>query len=221
MTPLREPPSSALVMVVDYPALLDLMRSRRSVRSFLPVPLDPLVLDKLVEAARWAPTAGNRQAFRLLAIESREALSRMGEAVAAAVERLRGSVRADLRAAAGRYLDNFLHFTHAPLVLAPIWRPGASLLGAALQSPPATEPADEEGLASVSAAIENLLLAAHALGLGACWMTGPLVAREELQRILGVPEGWRLAALVPVGRPAAEAPVPPRRDAGRLVQRLR
>jgi nitroreductase len=47
-----------------------------------------------------------------------------------------------------------------------------------------------------------MLLAAHALGWGACFMTGPLVAREELGRILLVRPPWRLAALVPLGRPA-------------------
>jgi nitroreductase len=74
--------------------------------------------------------------------------------------------------------------------------------------------------ASVAAALTQLLLAAHALGLGACWMTGPLVAAAELRALLAVPDGWELAALVPLGYPA-EQPAPPRRRAlGRLWQRV-
>jgi nitroreductase len=72
----------------------------------------------------------------------------------------------------------------------------------------------------VAAAIENLLLCAHALGLGACWMTGPLVAAEALAAILEVPRGWTLSALVPVGRPAERPATPPRRPRDALVRRL-
>ncbi len=56
---------------------------------------------------------------------------------------------------------------------------------------------------SVGAAVENLLLAAEDMGYGACWLSGPLVAREELERMLDVSEPWRLAAMVAVGRPAS------------------
>jgi nitroreductase len=209
-------------MEVDYEALLDLLRTRRSVRGFLSEPLGPEILDKLIDAARWAPSAGNRQAWRFLAVESPQTLARMGEAVAEAVQRLRGAVRADLRSMADRYLDNFLHFTSAPVVLVPIWRPGAAPSRAV--GPAAARPSDgdEEGLASVAAAIQNLLLAAHALGVGACWMTGPLVAREALERLLNVPDGWRIAALIPLGKPAAAAAAtaPARRDAARLLHRV-
>jgi nitroreductase len=141
----------------------------------------------------------------------------MGRVVAEEVRRLRETVRPDLQPAASRYLDHFLHFTSAPLVVAPIWRAGPELL-----APAAPPRAGEDALASGAAAVENLLLAAHALGLGACWMTGPLVAERALCPLLSVPEGWRLAALVPVGKPAEEpSPAPPRRDPDRLVQRLR
>ncbi len=207
-------------MTVDYETLLELLRTRRSVRAFLPEPLDPEILDKLIEAARWAPSAGNRQAWRFMAVESPQMLARMGEVVAEAVQRLRVSVRADLRSISDRYLDNFLHFTSAPVVLVPVWRSGAALLAAAAPATARPTDGDEEGLASVAAAIQNLLLAAHALGVGACWMTGPLVAREALQRLLNVPDGWRIAALIPLGKPAAATVEPKRRDVIRLLQRL-
>ena len=67
------------------------------------------------------------------------------------------------------------------------------------------------GLQSVSAAIHNLLLEAHELGYGTCWMTGPLVAYRELEEILEMKGPWELVALIPLGIPA-EAPSPrPRR----------
>ena len=57
---------------------------------------------------------------------------------------------------------------------------------------------------SVGAAVENLLLAAEDLGYGACWLSGPLIAREEIEGILDVSEPWKLAALVAVGKAASE-----------------
>jgi len=70
----------------------------------------------------------------------------------------------------------------------------------------------DPGIQSVGAAIENMLLMTHALGYGACWMTGPLFAGPSLERILGVREPWRLAAIIPVGVPA-QPPSPTKRKA--------
>jgi nitroreductase len=57
------------------------------------------------------------------------------------------------------------------------------------------------GLQSVAAAIEHMLLAAHALGYGSCWMTGPLVAQEAFEELLGYGKEKFIAALLPVGIP--------------------
>ncbi len=201
-------------------ALLALLRSRRSVRRFRPDPLSEDEIATLAEAAVWAPSAGNRQAYRLLAITSRERISAMAEAVGAEVARLRGLVRPDSAARVGAYLQNFLHFSAAPLVVAPIHRTGIDLLGAARGDPGSSARSDADALASVAAAIQNLLLCAHAMGLGACWMTGPLAAAPALASILEVPRGWALSALVPVGRPAEDPAPPPRRTAGQILRRL-
>ena len=59
---------------------------------------------------------------------------------------------------------------------------------------------------SVSSAIANLLLILHQMGLGAVWMTGPMQAKGEIEKILMVPPEMDLIAFVPVGYPA-ESPV--------------
>ncbi len=201
-------------------ALLELMRSRRSVRRFRPDELPEETISALVEAAICAPSAGNRQAYRLLTVTSRERISAMSEAVRSEVTSLRAALRPDAAADVGKYLDSFLHFAQAPLVVAPIHRIGVDLLSAARAEAQLTYGRESDALCSVAAAIQNLLLWAHARGLGACWMTGPLVAAPTLERILEVPQGWRLSALVPVGLPAEDPAPPPRRSAERLARRL-
>ncbi len=58
---------------------------------------------------------------------------------------------------------------------------------------------------SVGAAVEHLLLAATEMGYGSCWLSGPLVAREALESLLGIEAPQQLAALVAVGMPATVA----------------
>ena len=65
------------------------------------------------------------------------------------------------------------------------------------------DPASQWWLEDGSAAVENMLLAATALGLGACWIEGYTLRREaELKTLLGVPAGKRLFTLLPLGWPA-------------------
>jgi nitroreductase len=54
---------------------------------------------------------------------------------------------------------------------------------------------------SVASAIAHLLLILHQMGLGSVWMTGPMQAKEEIEKILKVPAGLDLVAFIPVGYP--------------------
>lgn len=190
-----------------YEALLELMRGRRSVRRFSDQPVPDPLLDKILEAARWAPSAGNRQAWRFVVVRDAATRRALRDAVDPVVRELVRQTREELTGEVEAYCANFVRFAAAPVVVAPIYR-GVDLLRAGCDAALQTERALQDGLSSVSAAIQNLLLAAHALGLGACWMTGPLVARAALEDVLGVPPGWGVAALVPVGFAAEEAEPP-------------
>lgn len=204
-------------MTMSYEALLETLRARRSVRRFQDTPVPDALVLQLLEAARWAPSAGNRQAHRFLVIRSRRLLDRLVEAVRDATAGLRAEARPGLEAELGAYLDGFDRFAAAPVVIAPIYRSARpDLLHADREG--AVPRAVADGLAGVAAAILSLLLAAHALGLGACWMTGPLVAAPALEALLAVPRGWSLAALVPIGFPGEEPAPPPRRTLEQLVR---
>ena len=64
---------------------------------------------------------------------------------------------------------------------------------------------------SVSMAAQNLLLAAHAEGLGACWLCAPLFAKDEVREELNLPEGWDPQGLIILGYPADAGKERPRR----------
>ncbi len=197
----------------SYESLVALMRERRSVRRFADAPLPEGTVDRLIEAARWAPSASNRQAFRFLTIESPEVRAHMAQVVRQSLRETVERVPEGQRTTLLNYAENFVLFESAPLVIVAYHRAGNPL--AERLGLPAER--DVGALSSVSAAIMNLLLAAHALGLGACWMTGPLFAASALESYLKIPAGWNLSAVVPVGRPAETPAVPNRRAVSQLV----
>jgi nitroreductase len=70
---------------------------------------------------------------------------------------------------------------------------------------------------SIGACIQNLLLAAHGLGLGAVWLGEILRSAAEVREVLGLPANLELMAVVAVGHPAAVVKAPARRDLAELI----
>ena len=65
---------------------------------------------------------------------------------------------------------------------------------------------------SVAASIQNLLLAAHEAGLGACWMAAPLYCPAVVREVLQLPDDWDAQALITLGYPADAGKPKPRVD---------
>lgn len=203
-------------------ALLDVMRARRSVRTFKPNPPPRAAIVGLIEAAITAPSASNRQPWRFLIVSRRATIVAMADAVRAAIERIGRHVEPASEPAFRAYGEYFTRFEAAPVVIAPIFRGPptlSNLLDAALDDGDRARIGAMErdsGLIGASLAIENLLLCAHDQGLGASAMTGPLVAEDRLRAILAVPPSWGIVALIPIGYPA-EVPSPTERKSAEQV----
>jgi 5,6-dimethylbenzimidazole synthase len=113
--------------------LLSLLRTRRSIRRFRSDPVPEEMITRLVEAATWAPSAGNRQAWRLVVVRTPECIAKMGAVVREEVPRLRQHLRNEGADVSG-YFGNLHHFDGAPVVLAPFHRPGVSLSEAVVEA---------------------------------------------------------------------------------------
>jgi nitroreductase len=204
--------------------LFDLMRGRRSVRQFTPAPVPRETLERVLSAAITAPSASNKQPWRFFVVTDRARIERMAAAVRAAVDEIARHVPPESEAPFRAYGDYFTRFEQAPAVIVVLHR-GLSLLSSLVDEglsgdvrAQISRMERDSGLVGASLALQNLLLMAHAEGLGASGMTGPLVADGALKAILEVPESWGIAALVPVGFPA-EDPAPPSRKAlGKVVR---
>lgn len=186
-----------------------LVEERVSVRQFKPdaVPADHI--REMVRLARLAPSPNNQQPWRFIAVTRKPLLQEMADAVRARLRALLPvTLSEDARRAAQRVEWFSTFFADAPLVIAVVRRPYSSVIaraaeGASLSAADINAMRGYPDVQSIGAAIEHLLLAATELGYGSCWLSGPLIAREALEPLLGVTPPDQLAALVTIGVPAA------------------
>jgi len=159
--------------------ILNLIKSRRSIRSFKPDPIPKEDLMKVLEAARWAPSAGNCQPWDFIVVTRDDLKRRL--AIAA--------------------LGQFW-ITEAPVIIVvcaniprTAWRYGER--GRSLYV-----------IQDTAAATQNILLTAHALGYGTCWVGA--FDEEEVKRALNIPRDVRPVAIIPLGKPNEKPIAPPR-----------
>lgn len=201
----------------DLAAFLVLAGARRSVRRFRAEPVPAPLLGALLEAAAWAPSAGNRQDWQFTVVTADDTKAAMARCVR---ERWAGLVAAcdseAVREELGRYAGNFDWFAAAPVVIAASTRGPETFLAHLL----GVDAAPVAGArTSTAMAVQNLLLAAHAAGLGGCCLTGPVAAAAELRNLLGLDRRQELVCLVAIGYPAEQPAPPPRRPADDIVRR--
>lgn len=162
--------------------LLELIKSRRSIRSFSPTPVAKEMVRALLEAAMSAPSAHNRQPWHFVVIENRDLLDRIPEI--------------------HPYAKMVTEATLAILVV----------------GDPSLEHAPGYFVLDCSAAVQNTLLAAHSIGLGAVWV-GVYPRQERVvafRQMFQVPEPLVPFALIPIGHPAQELPPGNRYDEQRI-----
>lgn len=180
-----------------------IVRERRSVRSFSSKEVPDEYIKKILKAAYVAPSGGNQKNWEFIVIRDKQKREGLREVVLKRIEEiLLKMVSEKARREFKNYSKYFTFFGSAPVVIAVVMKPYDSLTARILKRYLGDEKYESmAGIQSVSAAIENMLLATTALGLGACWMTGPLIAKKDLQDVLDINPPNELVALVPIGFP--------------------
>jgi nitroreductase len=187
----------------------ELVERRASIRQFTTEPVAPEDVREMIRIAGLAPSPNNSQPWQFIAISRRTLLRDMAEAVRAQLRALLPEPADDEARRAGQGVEWFsTFFEDAPLVVAVVALPYVSVIQGAIDGSTLTGARvnalrGQPDLQSLGAAVEHLLLAATDMGYGGCWLSGPLVARPELERLLGVQAPGRLAAMAAIGRPKA------------------
>ncbi len=173
---------------------------RRSHRLYKPDMPPREVLERIIEAAMWAPSGVNLQPWDLTVMAGKvrdEFVALVSQAVKYLMPRLQ---QTDLpEPVQEQVMKFFKNLGGAPVVAAvTIFDAGAA-------------DANNSIVQSGAALMQNLLLAAYAEGLGTCWMTGANYLEAEILKFLGKKDR-RLLAITPLGYPAKDPPPPPRKD---------
>ena len=200
-----------------YPAAAELWRlfeRRRSCRRFRPEPLPDEQIEDLIDKARYAPTATNAQNVRYLVISSREAIDALARSTAAYYTKLEKQLANPIKrglislAVGSKTVEAYRY--HMPAIMA---RFRSTLEGKdqLFYGAPHVIIIFAAGLGHLASANCNLaamqvLLAAEALELGACYngyALTALVRERSVRRGLGIPSGYHPGSVIALGKPAA------------------
>ncbi len=175
------------------------LRSRRSIRRFKPDPIPTVIIQRILDTAICAPSAHNLQPWRFVVLTGSEAKLHLAQAI---TTRFRQDMLAD--GAPGTEIQSRVDRTtrrtrQAPVVIV-ICRDKTRV------KPESDEMRQQAeammGAQSVAVAGLQLLLAAHAEGLGGTWICWPLFAPEETRQALGLAPEWEPQGMIFLGYPA-------------------
>ncbi|MBH5318994.1 nitroreductase [Paenibacillus sp. GSMTC-2017] len=177
-------------------SLLEAIRERRTIGRVKRDPVEREVIEALLESASWAPSHHNTQPWRFVVMTG-EGRGKLGEGyarvAAAALPELEGNELEDrLKKERGKA-------NRAPVVITAICSPA--------DDPRAVH---AEELAAAQAAVQNLLLAAHAYGLGAIWRSGAPMYDQRMKNTFELREDEEIVGFIYLGYPDMNATTPER-----------
>lgn len=171
---------------------MDVIKDRRSIRKYEERTVSEDLLNQLFEAVQWAPSWANTQCWEIIAVKD-----------AATKEKLQETM--------GKGNPATKAIVNAPVVLAVCGK----LKSSGYYKDQVTTKFGDWFMFDLGLATQNLCLAAHDLGLGTV-IVG-LFDHDRAEQILGVPNGYAVVALVPLGYPAKISSAPKRRDISEFV----
>ncbi len=198
---------------MDNTELANLIKGRRSIRSWQNKPVPEELLLQALELATYAPNAGNQQNWQFHVILKAETIKAVAEAVQASADNIATwPETAKFGDTITKMLQKISLFRSAPALVVVSASQYQSAVEQLVALRAETDP--EAGLIrewrniansriqSVASAVAYFLLVLHQMGLGAVWMTGPLQAKGGIEKVLNISAPMDVVALIPVGYPA-------------------
>jgi len=187
----------------------EVVTTQRAIRRLKPDPIPDAALRQIMDAAICAPSGGNRQGWSFLVVRDPAKRARLGDLYREAwgelmkVPYYRDAASAPPDSPAGKMLASARHLGEH-LGEAP------ALILACIALDPGVKPTLTTG-ASIYPAVQNIMLAARALGIGSCITTIHKFRDAQVKDLLGIPADVETAALIPLGYPRGKFGRPPRR----------
>jgi coenzyme F420-0:L-glutamate ligase/coenzyme F420-1:gamma-L-glutamate ligase len=186
----------------------DAIKKRRSIRKYFSRPVSTEILSEILEAASWAPSAHNAQPWRFIVLIEKALKRDLAEAMANAwmKDMIKDGTPAEVR-------ENMVKASVERFTRAPVLVVACLSMNDMIRYADESKQKCERDLAvqSLGAAIQNMLLAAHSKGLGACCFCAPIFCKDTVRKVLKIPEDIELQALITIGYPAEKPSVPSRK----------
>ncbi|MFA8342342.1 MAG: nitroreductase family protein [Rhodothermaceae bacterium] len=185
------------------------IEKRASIRNFTSEKVELPVLKELVDMAHLAPSINNSQTTEYVIITKEDLLKEMGQIVHKKVEEMFGA--SDDPTNVVSKVEKFsTFFEDAPALIVVKNKPYTAIIDNLADSNYSHNDIDSirnhPNIQSVGAAIQNILLGAVEKNLGACWLTAPLLAKNELEEKLKVEKPYSIAAMIAIGHPKNDVP---------------
>jgi nitroreductase len=181
--------------------ILEAIKTRRSIRKYKSTPVDEKMIETILEAARWAPSWHNNQCWRFVVVRNTEIKDKLAETLIV-VDPGRPNRAAEA-------------IRNAPVAIVVCAEVGRSGYSSREPREPVTDKGDFWYMFDTALAMENLMLAAHSLGLGTV-PTGAFDAKKVAQ-ILGVPLSFCVVSIAPLGYPDETPPARPRKELAEIA----
>jgi coenzyme F420-0:L-glutamate ligase/coenzyme F420-1:gamma-L-glutamate ligase len=183
-------------------SIKDAIVQRRSIRKYQQKPVPETLVLEVLEAAGSAPSAHNSQPWRFIVLQDakikRELADKMASAWAVDREKY-GSIIDE-----AKRVERRERFASAPVLIL-----ACLTMEEVLQFPDYLRQCERDlAVESLGAGLENLLLSAHSLGLGACWYCAPAFCKETVREVLKIPKEVEPSAFILMGYPAETPTVP-------------
>jgi coenzyme F420-0:L-glutamate ligase / coenzyme F420-1:gamma-L-glutamate ligase len=183
------------------------LKTRRSIRKYQQKSVPNQEIKEILETASWAPSAHNAQPWRFMVLTEESSKRELSSAMAKAwvVDVTKDGQKID----DAIFLAKVERFANAPVLIL-----ACLTMDDMHKQPDQARQNTEHDLAleSLGTAMQNLLVAAHTKGLGACWYCAPAFCKETVRALLKIPPEVEPAALVAMGYPNEKPPVPQRKS---------
>ncbi len=188
---------------MDYKSFIELVRNRRSTRRFRPDPLPDADINKIIEAARWAPSGYNMQPWEFIVIKEKDVKNNVTRLINEVVtpKELEGITKWDI----GHAPDLFLSWADAPVFIIMV-ADKRTMLGLPTIIQHIYQMRDQIFISSLASAFLHMHLAATTLGLASCWVSQVAVPQAHLmlKTYLGLPSEFEIYDMMAVGYPAVK-----------------
>lgn len=185
----------------------DVINTRLTIRKYKPDMPPVGDIEKVIDAGRLAPSANNYQNWEFIVIKNKNILEEMREAVTREYDNLAKLTNDEelIKSLTG-HKNYGTFFTNAPVVIAIVEQQGKSSISEFMKklnySPEKiAKLRPSSSLLSMGAAIENMSLAAHALGYGTCWMVAPIIGAETFSKMFNLKDNEQVISLLTLGIP--------------------